>query len=305
MFDVCIVGHITEDRVRGIEGPEERGPGGTAYYMPMALGLLGLKTLVITKLAKDDRHFLDIFHGRGIDVWATESPQTTIFENVYVRSRSRSQWIWALAPPFTVQDVQDAQARVFHLGPLTPKDIPLEILVYLSSKSKISLDVQGFVRRCMVVAQDGKPHGKIELVDWAEKEEGLASVSILKADEREAGILSEEGDLKGKRNLEKAAKKLSRLGPTEVIITRADKGSLIYSRGESCWIPCYRQRQPLYPTGCGDTYMAGYLFQRLKTDDIRRAGSFAAGIASLKLKNFGPFKGTEKDVWQFLEKRKK
>ena len=36
-------------------------------------------------------------------------------------------------------------------------------------------------------------------------------------------------------------------------------------------------------TGCGDTYMAGYLYQRLKGAGIQDAGEFAAAMATLKL----------------------
>lgn len=303
MFDICILGHITQDRVTRIDGTKKTGAGGTAYYVPIALSSLGARSLVITKLARNEWHFLDMLLERDIGVRATESPQTTVFENVYVGSGLRRQWIGDIAQPFTLDDVQDVEASVFHLGPLTPRDMPLEILEYLARRSKISLDVQGFVRRCVAPAENGKPLEEIEVVDWPEKRKGLSSVNILKADEHEAGVLSEEGDLRGKEDFEKAAKKLSKLGPTEVIITCADKGSLVYCRGESCWFPSYRQEQPLYPTGCGDTYMAGYLFQKLKSGDFLRAGRFAAGIASLTLRAFDPFKGTEEDVWQFLEEQ--
>jgi len=56
------------------------------------------------------------------------------------------------------------------------------------------------------------------------------------------------------------------------------------------------------PTGCGDTYMAGYLYQRLKGTDPERAGRFAAAMAALKLEGAGPFSGSEAEVHALLSR---
>ena len=50
------------------------------------------------------------------------------------------------------------------------------------------------------------------------------------------------------------------------------------------------------PTGCGDTYMAGYLFLRQKTDDLQKVGEFAARTASSKLASYGPFKANQEHL---------
>jgi sugar/nucleoside kinase (ribokinase family) len=55
-------------------------------------------------------------------------------------------------------------------------------------------------------------------------------------------------------------------------------------------------------TGCGDTYMGGYLYQRVKGKNIQESGEFAAAIASLKMESPGPFRGTEQDVIHRLSK---
>ncbi len=58
-------------------------------------------------------------------------------------------------------------------------------------------------------------------------------------------------------------------------------------------------------TGCGDTYMAGYLSQRMKGADLQEAGEFAAAMASLKMESPGPFRGTEKDIHRVLQHSEK
>ena len=55
-------------------------------------------------------------------------------------------------------------------------------------------------------------------------------------------------------------------------------------------------RRHVDPTGCGDTYLAAYMTRRLSSDDLRACGDFAAAVASLKLEQVGPFRGTAADI---------
>jgi sugar/nucleoside kinase (ribokinase family) len=57
-------------------------------------------------------------------------------------------------------------------------------------------------------------------------------------------------------------------------------------------------------TGCGDTYMAGYLYQRVRGAAIREAGEFAAAMATLKIEASGPFTGTRAEVLALLANRR-
>jgi sugar/nucleoside kinase (ribokinase family) len=199
----------------------------------------------------------------------------------------RIQNVKCVAQPFTPEDIPDISAQIFHLGPLTKEDITLEILKLLSKKAKISLDIQGFLRTI--------EKGEVKSVDWEEKEEGLAYVNILKTDATEAKILS------GENNIKKAAVKLSTYGIDEIIVTLGSKGSLIYSKKEFYFIQSFPPRKIVDATGCGDTYMAGYIYKRLRSSDIYESGRFAAATASLKLEESGPFKGSEEDVQNFLK----
>lgn len=279
MFDVCVIGHVTKDII-SINDREREMPGGTAYFLPIALKSLGMNVSVITKISREDTSLLDELEREKIPVFLRESPRTTIFTNIYSRDlNSREQRVIDVALPFTMKDVEGIDSRIFHLGPLTKDDIPLDMLRSLSEKSRISLDVQGFLRSI------DERSGTVKLTDWEKKEEALPFVSILKADEEEARVVSEEEDLKG------MATRLSGYGPEEVIITCGSSDSLIYSRGKFYSISSSIPKKLVDPTGCGDTYMAGYLFLRQKTDDLRKVGEFAARTASLKLANYGPFRG--------------
>ena len=84
------------------------------------------------------------------------------------------------------------------------------------------------------------------------------------------------------------AARLSGLGPGEVIITRGSKGSLIYSAGRLYAIPAFTPQVPVDPTGCGDTYMAGYLFMRQIGSNPVETGEYASRLAAAKLERNGP-----------------
>ncbi|MFQ5684320.1 MAG: PfkB family carbohydrate kinase [Candidatus Binatia bacterium] len=286
MFDVCVIGHITRDVIR-IQNVEKELPGGVAYYFTMAIKNLGLHVSLITKCSEKDKTLLDDLVENDVDIFYSTS-NTTTFENIYSKdSHSRIQKVRSVAAPFRPQEIPHISPRCFHLGPLTKKDISVDLLRTLSQRSKVSLDVQGCLRTIEKEV--------VSYSDWEEKDEGLTYVNFLKADEGEAKILS------GEQDLEKAAVKLSTYAIDEIVITLGSKGSLIYSKGKIYPIPSFRPKKIVDPTGCGDTYIAGYLFKRMKSSPIVEAGNFAAAVASLKMERHGPFEGTEKDVGKFLE----
>ena len=294
MFDLCIVGHITKDVIRLYDhDKEERMPGGTAYYMAIALKSLGMNIAVVTKMNERDTSLVSRLKTEGIFIFQRQSRVTTTFVNLYTEDTDeREQWVVDVALPFTIDDVRDVDAKIFHLGPLTKGDIPLEVLESLAARSEISLDVQGFVRELQ--RTDGE-WSKIKLADWEEKGAALPLVSILKANEEEARILD------GVEDLQETAVELSRYGPAEVIITRGSKPSLIYSKEQSYWVPAFPPNRLVDPTGCGDTYMAGYLFLRSKGTNPEEAGRFAAMMASLKLESHGPVRSTEEGVRAYAQ----
>ena len=127
-------------------------------------------------------------------------------------------------------------------------------------------------------------------VDWAEKRELLPYIYTLKANEDEMKVLT------GLAEPHEAALLIARWGVKEVVLTMGDKGSLIYADGSFHEIPAYPARHVVDATGCGDTYMVGYLYRRIRGASYDEAGRFAAAMCTIKLQAHGPFSGTEEDV---------
>lgn len=289
MKKICCIGHITLDK---IVTPKQTTymPGGTSYYFAHGMSRLQGKDSfeLVTALAETELRAVEEIRAKGIEVKAILSPQSVYFENAYgENSDNRTQRVLAKAKPFTVEDLADVQADIFHLGTLLADDFSLDAIRALSAKGCISVDAQGYLREVR-----GE---KVVAVDWAEKHDALQYIDILKVNEHEAEVLT------GFTDPEKAALCLAEWGVKEVVITLGSLGSMIYADGEFIRIPAYPPREVVDATGCGDTYMTGYLYMRGKGASCYRAGCFAAAMSTLKLEHFGPFSGTEEEVLKVME----
>ena len=263
-------------------------PGGTAFYFSYALNKLDVHYLLVTALAQKEMKYVDSLKADGIAVKVQPSANTVYFENIYAENQDeRTQNVLQQADPFTMEQLLDVDAELFHLGPLLADDFSVDFIKALSTKGQISLDVQGYLRK--VINQ------KVYATGWPDKKEALQYVSIVKADVAELIALT------GLNTVADGAKLLADWGVKEVVITNGSLGSVIYSDSVMHNIPAYQPGTVVDATGCGDTYMAGYLYKRIKGLSITEAGNFAAAMAGLKTKTSGPFTGIEEDVVCFME----
>jgi sugar/nucleoside kinase (ribokinase family) len=290
MYDICCIGHITSDKVVNTETVMHM-PGGTAFYFSCAVSRLDLDYLLVTALAPAEMHYVTQLRDKGIEVIVQPSAHTVYFENIYEQNQDkRTQKVSQKADAFTVDELLQINARVFHLGPLLADDISTALIKTLSAKGRISLDVQGYLRTV--------ENTKVYPTDWQDKKQALQYVSILKADEAELQALTDC------KTVTDGVKTLADWGVKEAVITNGSKGSVIYNAGVFYKIPAYHPTTVVDATGCGDTYMAGYLYQRAKGAGIQMAGEFAAAMAGLKTTAPGAFTGTADDVTQFAAQTK-
>jgi sugar/nucleoside kinase (ribokinase family) len=287
MVDICCVGHITSDKVVTSNSTMYM-PGGTAYYFSFPFANLDVEYLLVTALAKAELRYVETLQQHGIEVQVQESKHTVCFENVYEENTDfRTQFVSQEADAFTEKALLDVEAKIFHLGPLLAGDISVSLIKALAAKGRVSMDVQGYLR----LVKDGKVYG----TDWPEKQKALAYVDILKADETELRTLT------GVEDIREAAALVAEWGVKEVVITNGSHGSMIYSAGGFYPVPAFPPAHLVDATGCGDTYMAGYLYQRIKGADELQAGCFAAALATRKLESAGPFQGVLEDVLALLD----
>ena len=267
MDDICCIGHITLDK---IVTPRKTTymPGGTSYYF--SHGISHLKDTkhyqLVTALAPSEFKAVEDIRAKGIRVTVIPSQRTVYFENTYGENQdNRSQRVLAKADPFTVEQLQNINAHIFHLGSLLADDFSLDVVKYLSEKGILAVDAQGYLREVR-----GE---RVYPIDWTDKLEALKYIDILKVNE---------------------------WGVKEVLITLGSLGSVIYAEGRFHKIPAYPPKDIVDATGCGDTYATGYLYMRNKGVSYEKAGCFAAAMSTLKLEASGPFSKTEEDVWDII-----
>lgn len=287
--EICCIGHITHDKVITPKF-EAHMPGGTAYYFAKALKNFdhnGFK--LVTSLGESEMPTVDELRNDGIEVEVIPSRQSVYFENKYGSNmNNRTQRVLAKADPFTVENLKGVNSKFFHLGTLLADDFSLDVIKDLASRGVVAVDVQGYLRK--VVGE------QVVHVDYNEKREAMPYISILKANEKEMEVLT------GCSDPREAAKRLADWGCREVLLTLGDKGSLIYVDGTFYDIPAIEPTELVDATGCGDTYMAGYLYMRSKGAGYQESGTFAAAMCTIKLARKGPFSGNEADVRRLIQK---
>ncbi|MEZ0484392.1 PfkB family carbohydrate kinase [Fibrella aquatica] len=274
MIDICTIGHLSLDKVTTPRTVAYM-PGGTSFYFSKALSQADLTYQLITALSSKENYIVDELRSDGIDVYAIPSPHTVYFQNAYDEDlNNRQQHVLRKAIPFSSSQLPPVTAKIFHLGPLLSDDIPSQLLEELAQKGLVSLDIQGYLRRVW--------RKKVIYQDWADKKRVLPKVHTLKANEFEMQLVTGQKDILG------GATYLADLGVKEVIITLGDRGSLIYTGGTLYKIPSFKPPTLVDTTGCGDTYMAGYLLKRVKGSSVQEAGEYGALLAGLKVGFAGP-----------------
>lgn len=288
MKDICCIGHITKDK---IITPRQTVymAGGTSFYFSYAFNHLpkNVSFQLVTKLGESEMKSVDDMRQAGIDVLTYPSRHTVYFENKYGENQNdRTQRVLERADPFTVEEMQNVEAGVFHLGSLLNDDFSTEVVKYLSTKGRISIDAQGYLREVR-----GE---KVYPIDWAEKREILAHTHIIKVNEHEMEVIT------GLTDPHEAAIRLAEWGVKEVCVTLGSEGSIILAEGKFYTIPAYKPREIVDATGCGDTYSAGYLWCRAQGMGYEESGKFAAAMCTLKLEHSGPFDRNIDEVKQVL-----
>lgn len=290
MKDICCIGHITKDKIVTPNRTVYMA-GGTSFYFSYAINQLpkDVTFSLVTAMDPTEKEPVEKMLKAGIDVSMNASRNTVFFENIYGENQNeRKQRVLAKADPFSIQQLEHVDAKVFHLGSLLADDFPTEVVEYLSSKGRVSIDVQGYLREVR--------DEKVYPIDWKEKLKVLKHTYYLKVNETEMETIT------GLKDAHEAAKLIHAWGVTEVIITLGSEGSLVYVDDKFYEIPAYPPHEVVDATGCGDTYSAGYLYKRLQGATPTEAGKFAAAMCTIKLEHNGPFNRSIEDVEKIIKK---
>ncbi|MBC7221273.1 hypothetical protein H5T55_07415 [Candidatus Bipolaricaulota bacterium] len=283
--DIVLIGHIDKGQIV-VGDNASTATGGAVYYGGIVLLRLGLRTAIVTRLAEADLPLLGELRAAGAQLYPVLTEETTGIENVIPdpRSDKRRCYQRGFAGTFQATDLPTVQARLYYVGTIITDEVDLPFLQAVASRGPLALDAQGCIRKRV-----GK---ELITAEWPWAEQALPLVRYLKVDDREALALT------GEENHRRAAERLARHGPKEIVFTRQE-GLLVLAAGQF-YEASFRPRSLAGRTGRGDTCFAAYLGRRLLGDDPERATRFAAALTSLKLEKPGPFRGSLEDVERFL-----
>jgi sugar/nucleoside kinase (ribokinase family) len=170
--------------------------------------------------------------------------------------------------PIVPNDFKDAQ--VVLLGNLHPR-IQLSVLDQINvKKTTIILDTMNYW---------------IEGT-WDELVQVVAKTDIITINDEEALQMTNE------TNVLSAAKKISDMGPSHVIIKKGEHGALLYHKEQTFLAPAAVLDNVIDPTGAGDSFaggLAGFLASQPKLDfeTIKTAIVYGSSIASFCVTDFG------------------
>jgi len=288
-YDFVTFGNYTKDTIVSAAGTRYVDGGGYSYAAHAAR-LAGLRVAAVTRRAAEDAHIAKALTDAGIDVFAFDSPSSTLMRLEYPTANvdERILSVKGVADPIGPEHLEGIEAHTFLITASIRGEVSAATVRAMKDRSqRLALDVQGFVR---VVT----PEGRLAYEAWPERELVLGMTDILKTDAVEAEFLTGTADIR------EAARILAALGPREIVLTHRD-GLLVLANGsyqEAGFHPVELRGR----SGRGDTCVGSYASKRI-TAEPAEATRWAAALTSLKLEAEGPIKRSREDVERLMRER--
>jgi sugar/nucleoside kinase (ribokinase family) len=260
---------------------EVLGPvlGSPAAYCSVAAARQGTSTGIVTKNGPDmPEHLLKPLLDAGVDTSGiTRAECSTASELVYDARGNKEIRYPSMAPPIRAADVPAAFDGCGLLYVCTmDNDVPLEDVAGVVAKGQQSaVDLGGYGGAHM--SKDSR-RAYPSLVRFAK--EVSSHFNIVRASAEDASLIF------GWSSVEEAARKLLDCGPAVVLITLGKDGALVRTdRGQTrvAAVP----GAPADTTGGGDTFMAGFLSEYLRSADPVRAVQWGCATAMCVIERTG------------------
>lgn len=257
------IGHVARDE---FEGDPRWRLGGTVLYTAATAARLGARAAIVTRVGPHERAALEERCATlGIQLHALAGEVTTTFAFRYeagkriLRLRARARGLRLADVP---GPLRSADAVV--LGSIA-HEIDRSLLGAFGHAAAV-VTAQGYLREW---TGDGSIHPR----RWDDVAEVTAAASAIVLSEEDVG-----GDLSEPRRW---------AGHTPVIVTFAERGSLVLVDGTERMVPAYRADRVVDPTGAGDAFAAGFAVARAEGRELIDAVRFAHAVASFAVEDIG------------------
>jgi len=273
-YDLAVVGHIVRDHISRGERARVVSLGGPCIYSSLAARALDASVVVVSRVGEDfTRKEFAWIAKRGIstnNIRISDSP-TTCFSIDY-RDAGRTMRVTRQCDPLSYSDLKGFPATLaVHIGAVLD-EVPERLATRLAQRDcVVSLEAQGYTRQL-------SSKGMVNSRRW-NNARLLKNLEVMKASENELRAIA--GD-------DIAPRRLSKLGPEIILLTRGTKGTVVWSRTEGVYkIPAY----PTHvrdPTGAGDALVGGFLVSWIRTGELLWSCAVGSAVASFVVESFGP-----------------
>lgn len=281
---ILTVGSMAFDSVRTPAGKADHVLGGSVNYFSLAASLFTPIKIVAVVGEDFPQDHLGFLKERNIDVTGVQIAQGKTFH-----------WVGEYDTNLNEAKTLATALNVFeHFDPKLPGTHTECPVVFLANIDPVlQMQVLNQVKGHEFVACDsmnfwitGKPD---------ELKATLKHVDLLCINEKEAFLLSDE------KSLEKAARKIQTLGPSNIIIKRGEYGSALFTPNSTFLAPAFLVDEVIDPTGAGDSFagaVMGYLAEAgatrtmMKSDPqgwdqlLRRSVVYGTVMASFTIQDF-------------------
>jgi sugar/nucleoside kinase (ribokinase family) len=283
---IAVAGTLLWDTIHPWRGLSREGPGGIAYnLLPLALLVEGGDKVVpvcwmgdteFTQLEEDWKDFMP-----RLDLACVHHSPTGNDTNElrYLSLLERRETMTLRCPPLNrnmLKGVLDADLILFNA--VTGREFSRDLVQRVASEARglTMLDVH-----CLVCKL--KARGHLARTRWPSWREWVRHFHIVQCNEEELGLML-GGTLCSLRELADGATTILREGPHCVIVTAAQRGSVVASVEGGrirCWhTPALTPRSMQDPTGCGDCFSSGFICGYLRWGDPRAAVAVGTVVAS-------------------------
>jgi len=280
MANIVAIGNPVYDL---IETPKTSTDGrvlsGCSTNFCLAMAKLGVKTTLIGNIGPDFKgRFLSDMKKYGINAIVGDTEQSGGFSLRYYGDKGERE-LTLLGDAGKIEtfprDVESTDWIV--IAPILG-EVDLKYVEEIKSKTgaSIFLDPQGILR----FAEGGKiDHRKMD-----ETERIISMCDIVKPNELECKVLT---GIDPREDYRTPAEMIKSWGAGVVVITLAEKGSIIYDGTEFFEVPPY-ETEDKDPTGAGDTYAAGFMYGTIRGYGLPDCGIFGSAVSSVMIENTGP-----------------
>jgi sugar/nucleoside kinase (ribokinase family) len=283
-MNILVVGTVAFDAIETPFGKTDKIVGGAATYICLSSSFFTNKINLISVVGED-------FPDSAIQMLKNKSVNT---KGLQIKKGEKTFfWSGKYHDNMNIRDTLDTQLNVLeNFNPIIPKEFKESEFLMLGN-------LMPSVQKKVLSQMTKKP--KLIVLDtmnfWMDLfmddlKEALKQVDVLTINDEEARQLS------GEHSLVKAAKKILKMGPKNLVIKKGEHGALLFNNKEVFFAPALPLEEVFDPTGAGDSFAGGFIGYLAKTNDIsfnnmKKAVIYGSTMASFCVEKFGTKKLNE------------